>query len=510
VKNKVNQWFQMIERLRRSKTIWSEEELPVELIQTHISLLLLGKSRVLKLKKPVDFGFLDYTTLEKRRIACDREVELNSRLCPRIYLGTQPVVEENGTFRFSGEGNIVDYGVLMKRLPEDRMLDRIVFDGNVTEAMISRIAEKISAFHKAARRGEDVNAFGNLETIRYNWEENFQQTKPYIDRTIAASDFELIRAWIGNWLDENEVLLNERVAKGHICDGHGDLRCESICVTNGICIFDCIEFNDRFRCADVANEAAFLAMDLAANGRPDLGYFFYERYSELAGDEQLFKLFSFYRCYRAFVRGKVLSFQLDEPELSDGQHISARKRAEDYFRIAASSAKQLQKPTMIMVSGLSGTGKTSVARSIAGELGLRVVSSDAIRKSLFAEGGNSTEYGKGIYSEDSRRFVYQKMIEKAVEIFQKDGSLILDATFQNAVDRKLVIQTAESLGAQIRTIECQLDPESVHQRLKLRAERKDGLSDATWETYKRQLSDHESFEIGGDAKEFARKLPRSR
>lgn len=499
MKNGMHKWFQTVERLRRSDSVWSEDDLPVEMIQTHISVILLGKHRVLKLKKPVDFGFLDYTTLENRRKACDREVELNSRLCPEIYLGTQPIIEENEEFRFSDEGNIIDYGVLMKRLPEARMLDRMVAENNVTEEMLVQIAEKLNEFHKTARRGKDVDAFGNLETIRFNWEENFRQTKPYIDRTISHSDFELIREWVKNWLCENEDLLNKRVEQGHICDGHGDLRCESVCISNGIYIFDCIEFNDRFRCADVANEAAFLAMDLAAYGRPDLGHFFYERYSEIAGDEDLIKLFSFYRCYRAFVRGKVLSFQLDEPELSDGQHKSAKKRAEVYFKIAASSAKQLENPTIIMVAGLSGTGKTSVARAIAGELGLRVVSSDAVRKSLFPENGKSTEYGKGIYSEDSRRLVYQKMIENAVEIFQNDGSVILDATFQRAADRELVKQTADSLGAQCRLIECRLDPNLVRKRLNLRAERRDGLSDATWETFKNQRSDIKSFEIEGEA-----------
>lgn len=499
MKSSIDNWFGMVQRLRNSATLWKKDELPIEVIQTHISVILLGKYSVLKLKKPVDFGFLDYTTLEKRRLACESEIELNRRLCPDIYLGTQPIIEDNLGFHFSDEGKIIEYGVLMKRLPEEFMLDRMVTDNTITEAMIVRIADKLNTFHQTARRGADVDAYGSLETIRHNWEENFEQTKPYIDRTISKADFEQIQTWVGRWLNENKNLLKMRVEHGHICDGHGDLRCESVCVTNGICIFDCIEFNDRFRCADVANEAAFLAMDLAAYGRPDLGYFFYERYSELAADEQIFKLFSFYRCYRAFVRGKVLSFQLDEPEVSDGQHESARKRAEVYFKIAVNSAKQLQNPTIIMIAGLSGTGKTSVARAIAGELGLRVVSSDAVRKSIFPEDNESKGYGKGIYSEESRRLTYQKMVEKGVEILQKDGSVILDATFQNAVDRELVKQTAESFGVQTRVIECRLDPELVRRRLTLRAEKKDGLSDATWETYKKQISEYQSFGNVSDA-----------
>ncbi len=495
--NDTQEWFERIGRLRYADAVWPGENLPVEMIQTHISVILLGKNRVLKLKKPVDFGFLDYTTIEKRRLACQREVELNSRLCPEIYLGTRAIVEDERGFHFSASGEAVDYGVLMKRLPEDRMLDRLAAEGDLTEAVISRIAVRLHEFHQTARRGRDVNAFGSPEAIRFNWDENFKQTQPFVDLTIPAAEFELILGWVQLWLDENERLLRERVKQGHICDGHGDLRSESVCVTNGICIFDCVEFNDRFRCSDVANEAAFLAMDLDACGRPDLGYYFFERYCEIAGDTDLFKLYSFYRCYRAFVRGKVLSFQLGEAELSEDEHRSAKRKAGRYFDIAARSARRLQTPTLILVSGLSGTGKTTVARAIAGELGIRVVSSDAVRKSLFGDKGQPDAYGEGIYSEESRRRTYQLMIERGTAILNEEGNVILDATFRRAVDRETVRKKAKSLGSGWRLIECRLDPDLVRRRMERRAHLKDGLSDATWETYRRQLSDFDSIKPDG-------------
>lgn len=499
MENNIEKWFEMVERLRYSENVWEESELPVEIIQTHISVILLGKNRVLKLKKPVNFGFLDYTTLENRRLACESEIKLNRRLCPEIYLGTQTIVEDQSGFRFSEDGNIVDYGVLMKRLPEDQMLDQMVENNTITEAMIIRIAEKLNTFHQAARRSADIDAFGSLGTIHYNWEENFEQTKPYIDRTIPESDFELIRTWIKKWLVANENLLGERVEQGHICDGHGDVRCESICVTNGICIFDCIEFNERFRCGDVANEAAFLAMDLVAYGRPDLGYFFYQNYAEKAGDEQIYKLYSFYRCYRAFVRGKVLSFQLDERELSEKSHKEAKEKAKNYFKIAADSVKRLQTPTIIMVSGLSGTGKTSVARGVAGELGLRVVSSDAVRQTLFGDDKKKSDYGKGKYNEESNRITYQKMLEKGVEFLKKDGGVVLDATFSRVVDREKVQQMAETFGAKCCLIECRLSSEIVRERLHERAVKKDGLSDANWQIYLQQRSDYEPIKLSNNA-----------
>ncbi|MDH3531272.1 MAG: hypothetical protein OEQ28_17060, partial [Acidobacteriota bacterium] len=327
MKEEFEDWIEMVKRLRGAESIWPADERPVEIRQTHISVIMLGRSRVLKLKKPVNFGFLDYSTLEKRCVACEREVDLNRRLCPETYLGVRTITEDENGFGLSATGKAIEYAVLMKRLPDPSMLDQMVEQNTITESDIARIAARLQEFHKSARRGPDVDKFGAIETIRYNWDENFEQTEPFIGRTITGSDFNKTREWVSSWLAGNEELLNQRISGGHIVDGHGDLRCESVSITNGICIFDCIEFNERFRCADVAAETAFLAMDLDAFGRPDLGYYFYERYCEESRDEDLFRLFSFYRCYRAFVRGKVLSFQLDEAEVTDEQHEAAEQKA---------------------------------------------------------------------------------------------------------------------------------------------------------------------------------------
>ncbi|NNE67038.1 MAG: AAA family ATPase [Pyrinomonadaceae bacterium] len=490
MKKEFKDWIELVGRLRRSDAVWPGEKLPVEFKQTHISVLLLGETRVMKLKKPVNFGFLDYSTLERRHFACEREVELNRRLCPGTYLGVRSIIEDEKGIRLSEGGPALEYGVLMNRLPKACMLDEMVRRNTITESDIARIAKRLSEFHRSARRGPDVDVFGGMETIRYNWNENFEQAEPFIGRTVTELDFETIRDWVSSWLEENEEFLNERVEGGHVCDGHGDLRCESICVENGISIFDCIEFNERFRCADVAAEAAFLAMDLDAFGRPDLGYYFYECYSRESGDKELFKLFSFYRCYRAFVRGKVLSFQLDEPEITGKQHKVAKRNARNYFDIAARSTEpNFDKPTMVVVSGLSGTGKTSIARAIACDLGSRVVSSDVVRRSLFGDEESPVEYGEGKYDKKANRLTYQKMIERGIEFLRNDGCVILDATFQRTADRQEVRRRAESVGAAFRLIECRLSPDRIRERLDLRASRNDGLSKATWETYKMQRSE---------------------
>lgn len=486
-------WMKMVRELTQAPE-WSADELPVEMKQTHISVLLIGQKHVIKLKKPVDFGFLDYTTLEKRKQACEAEVRLNRRLCPDTYLGVGEVVEVDGQIGFSGEnGKLVDYCVRMKRLPDDKMLDYLVANGAVTEQMIDRIAERLSQFHRAAIRHDEVSRWGSPQEIRHNWEENFAQTNAYIDRTITASVYDAIRTGVNREWEEKKELFERRVHEGRIVDGHGDVRCESICVTDDLIrIYDCIEFNDRFRCDDVASEAAFLAMDLDARGRPDLGYYFTEAYQRRSEDAELFGLSPFYRCYRAYVRGKVQSFQLDETEFSEAERRSAVTRAGDYFELARRYLARLDKPTVIVICGLSGTGKTSIARSMGGELGLRVVSADAVRYSLFGELKGPSGYGESAYTAEANQLTYGKLIETGNEILKRDRGVILDATFRHAEDREATRRLAAEAGAEWRLIECTLSPLLVRSRLEVRATRKDGLSDAIWETYLRQRKDYES------------------
>jgi aminoglycoside phosphotransferase family enzyme/predicted kinase len=492
----MEEWLGRIERLRAALARRGQES--IELVQTHISVVLLGREFALKLKKPVDFGFLDYTTLEKRRAACEAEVELNRRLCSDVYLGVQPVVEAEGEVRLGGEGEVLDYAVLMKRLPDERMLDHMVQSGEVTEAIIGRVARKLAAFHQKARRGPEVDFFGSREVLQCNWQENFEQVAPFIGDTISLEKFEAIRSWIYRWFDEHPELLQERVRKGHICDGHGDVRCESVCIRDetedGLCIFDCIEFNDRFRCGDVAGEVAFLATDLDARGRPDLGYLFSQQYSAYTSDNQLFTLLPFYRCYRAFVRGKVLSFRLREPEFSAGEREDAASRARGFFELAARYAAPLSTPTVIAVAGFSGTGKTALARSLGGEFGLHVVSSDAVRAAIFGADKRPAAYGEERYNQDANRRVYHRLLDLGREHLKTGGSVILDATFLRAGDRAAAQEIARSEGAAWRLIVCKAAPESVRSRLARRAAQRDTISDADWNIYLRQ---REMFEPPG-------------
>jgi predicted kinase len=239
-------------------------------------------------------------------------------------------------------------------------------------------------------------------------------------------------------------------------------------------------------------------MDLDARGRPDLGYYFTEQYSAHARDPQLFSLLPFYRCYRAYVRGKVLSFRLDEPEFSAEEKEEAAARARQYFELARRYASPLQYPTVIAVAGLSGSGKTTLSRAIAAELGLRVVSSDAVRSAIFTGCKRASNYGADSYSAGSDRTTYRALLEKGQARLQESGGVVLDATFRRAADRVAAQKMASAAGAAWRLIECRLAPDQVSARLARRAACPYGLSDATWETYLRQRKEFDSLDAARD------------
>jgi len=308
----------------------------VELVQTQMSFIFLGGEYVYKIKKPVNLGYLDYTTLEKRHFFCEQEVRLNRRLCPSVYLAVVPVVEEKGGLRIEGRGKAIEYAVKMKQLPQDRMMDVLLPRGQVTPEMVGRVGEKLVSFHQKAETNQEIAAFGGLDVIRGNCDENFAQTEKYIGLTIFRGKYEGIKGYTDDFIKSNARLFGKRVREGRIKDCHGDLHAAHVCFTDDICIYDCIEFNDRFRYCDVASEIAFLAMDLDRYQRVDLSRHLVNTYVKLSHDTEILSLLGFYKCYRAYVRGKVESFKLDDPLISQDEKTRALESARGYFRLAES------------------------------------------------------------------------------------------------------------------------------------------------------------------------------
>ena len=306
------------------------------MLQTHISYLFIAGEYVYKIKKPVNFGFIDYSTLEKRKFYCGQEIRLNSRLSPEIYLGISHIVSDKGIFSLNGKGEIEEYAVRMKRLPENMMMDRMIFDKRIDMAIITKIANKIAAFHQSADVNSDISKFGDIEIILKNVNENFLQTDKFIGISLTQDEYNLIKDFSYKFIVHNKSILKKRVAENKIKDCHGDLRTEHICISDKIYIFDCIEFNDRFRYADVASEVAFLAMDLDFLGEGILSKYFVNSYIEISGDTDIYKVINFYKCYRAYVRGKVESFKLNDPNIQPKEKEKSLNSARGHFKLAAS------------------------------------------------------------------------------------------------------------------------------------------------------------------------------
>jgi aminoglycoside phosphotransferase family enzyme len=308
----------------------------IELVQTQMSLVYLTGEYVYKVKKPVNLGYLDYTALEKRRFFCQQELELNRRLCPDAYLSVVPIVEGNGRIGVEGKGEAIEYAVKMKQLPRDLMMDVLLPSGQVTLGMIASVAEKLVNFHQEAETNQEIAAFGKLDVIRQNCDENFLQTEKYVGLTILRAKYERIKDYTNGFIGSNAGLFEKRVQEGRIRDCHGDLHAAHVCFTDEICIYDCIEFNERFRYCDVASELAFLAMDLDRYQEAGLSQHLVDTYAGVSHDEGLLSLLNFYKCYRAYVRGKVEGFKLNDPLISQPEKAKASETARSYFQLAES------------------------------------------------------------------------------------------------------------------------------------------------------------------------------
>ena len=308
----------------------------VEMMQTQMSFVFLAGDYAYKVKKPVNLGYLDYTTLEQRHFYCQREVELNQRLCPDAYLGIVPITRNKDSIVLEGWGEAIEYAVKMRYLPQEVMMNVLLGKNQVSVEMVSRVAQRLAEFHQKAETSETISAFGGLDIITGNTEENFSQTIQYIGQTVSQEKYRHIKEYTSRFIEDNAFLFRQRIAGGKIRDCHGDLHAAHICFTDDICIYDCIEFNDRFRYCDVASEVAFLAMDLDHYGRADLSRSFVDAYVVFSQDNELPRLLDFYKCYRAYVRGKVEGFKLDDPHISEEEKNEVLAVARRYFELAES------------------------------------------------------------------------------------------------------------------------------------------------------------------------------
>lgn len=429
----------------------------VDLVQTHVSWIFLTNDHAYKIKKPVDFGFLNFSTIDRRRFYCNEEVKFNSRLCPDIYEGVVELRESASGASFQGDGPIIDYAVKMKRLPAENMLDQLLAHNSVQPAEMREIARVIAEFHRTAPTSPAVAEYGHLDRILFNWQENFDQTTTFDTTTLPASERELIRAWVASFAANHAETFNQRVSDGYIRECDGDIHLENICLVNGsVCIFDCIEFNDRFRCSDTAADVAFLLMDLDFHGRHDLSEEVVTAYLETSGDTGMLALVDFYKVYRAFVRGKIESFHMLDSGIDHQGQSCAKAKAIKYFRLARGYIERSKlRPTLFITCGLMGSGKSTLACQLSFELGISSLNSDTVRKKLAGippETACPTAFGEGLYSQHLNEETYDELIRLAQLDLEKGRSVIIDAAFMHKNDRLRCASLAERYAARFVVI----------------------------------------------------------
>ncbi len=313
----------------------------VELIQTHVSYLLIAGDFVYKFKKEVDFGFLDFSSLDHRKFFCHEEVRLNRRLCPDVYLGVVSVVRDCMGFVLGGEEDKgVEYGVKMKRLSEDLMMGEVIGRGELTRDHIYSIVEQLVPFYEGLPSSTDPEGPGSVTVVEKNVRDNFEITRPFVGTAVLSRQrFEKIENYCTQFLT-NEDCFKRRIANGHIREGHGDLHSANICLTDPPALFDCIEFNRNLRFADVAADVGFLAMDLDFHGLSSLADAFIKCYVELIGDTELYQVLNFYKCYRAYVRGKINLLTAEDRAVNTVVSSMAYHLADRYFELAGEYSRE--------------------------------------------------------------------------------------------------------------------------------------------------------------------------
>lgn len=461
----------------------------VDHLETHISHLFFVDDLVYKIKKAVRFPFLDYSTLARRKFLCQEELRLNRRLAPSVYLGVLPISHENGSWQLGNDVRPIEYTVVMRRLPERRMLHFLLGHNQATTQMMRALAEVVVPFHAQAATGEKINSAGSSAAIRNLWEENLADMEPFLGRLFDLDTFAALRDFGSCFISKHQDLLARRVIEGRIREVHGDLHCEHICFApEGIQIFDCLEFSPRLRYCDVASDVAFFVMDMESRGATELAREFLNRYQELADDYGLSWLLPFYKCLRALVRAKVET-------LRTGGVSALACRYVDYACRVRWEAAQ---PFLVLISGLTGTGKSTLARELSRRMGVPVINSDATRKALAGslERGDRLPYGKGIYSDSMTQRTYAKMVEEAEKLILQRKGAILDATFHRRMHREAILSLAAKHGTPLAVIHCHSEARVVQERLTRRAEEGQDLSDGRWEIHLQQKVAFEPFEEG--------------
>ena len=446
---------------------------PVEVRQTHISAVFLVGDTVYKIRKPVNLGFVDFSTLAKRKHDCEEELRLNRRLAPSVYRAVVPIAMEGDKVRVGGSGEPIEWAVEMVRLPDDATLKLQLARNEITSAQVENIAQRVAEFHRSAERGDHVSRYGRFDVVAGNARENFAQTKPHVGVTVRPTVYDRVRELTEKSLADLRPLIESRASRGVPCDTHGDLHLSHAYLfpdrppPEDLVIIDCIEFAERYRFADPVADIAFLVMDLIYHGRRDLARVCADAYFAAAGEEEGRVLLPFYVAYRAVVRAKVEGMQFGEGEIPPHQREMVKWKAPAHWLLALGALEEpSRRPAMVLIGGLPGTGKSTLARGLAAAANFTVVRSDEVRKEL--AGVPVTEHAQILYTRGWTELTYSECWRRAVELLQNGRRVIVDASFADEARRRSFLYTARKQGVPGLLFLCQTDPAVVRERLRAR------------------------------------------
>ncbi len=479
----------LIEFLLRPES-YPEKPPSVVHLETHISHVFLAGPVVYKIKKPVDFGFLDFTTLAKRRFFCKEEVLLNSRLAGDTYLGVVPIYRKGDTYAFlrSRGAVVAEWAVKMKRIRQEKLLSHLIGEGKLLYGALAETGRVLARFHSGApihRRGP----YGGIEAVRTDTEENFDQIGPYRGVTIDEQFFERLVSSTRLFLEERKDAVRIRKENGFVREVHGDLHTQHVCLTDPPVIFDCIEFNRRFRITDVLEDVAFLYMDLEYRGRFDLSSALSHAYVSQFPESRADDLLLFYKAYRAVVRGKIEGFTADGLTRDRVGREAAIRRAKDYYALARHYLEHGRAPfNPVVLMGLSGSGKSAIAGGLLP--GAVLLRSDEVRKRVAgvpAAAHVYVDYGSGLYDAATSMRTYRAMTQEAVAAASKGKRVVVDATFLTSALRQEFYESCGRAGLNPFFIRCGAGADILRERVKRRIAEGTDVSDAHLAVLDRQL-----------------------
>jgi aminoglycoside phosphotransferase family enzyme/predicted kinase len=462
---------------------------PIAVIQTHISLVFLTGDFAYKLKKPVNFGFLDFSTLEKRHHYLNQELTMNRVVAPDLYLEVLPIVQDNRELTLGGTGEIVEYALKMRQFPQEDLLINLFETGKLSDRDMVELGKVVADFHRQTQTNDYIRAFGTPERIGSAIADNYQKTTKYIGIAQTSEQFEQTKAFSDRFLASRTELFQQRQQQDKIRECHGDLHLQNICRWQGkLQLFDRIEFNEEFRFIDVLSDVAFVQMDLDARQRPDLGNIFLNTYLEQTGDWEGVQVLPLYLCRQAYVRAKVNSLLSDDPNLTPDPKKQALEKAAHYYRLAWQYA-QPRSGRLILMAGLSGSGKSTLAHQLAPQLQAIHIRSDAVRKHL-AQIDLTQTGGSELYTPSMSDRTYRRLLDLGILLVKQGFTVILDGKFDRQAWRSPAIEAAQAHGFSLTILHCTAPIEILRDRIR---HRQGDISDATADLLALQQQQAEPF-----------------